>query len=192
MKDHKLRRRICLQLAVVLIVFVPSLLHAQSTTQTIQGLVTDQSRAVVPGATVTITNLATGIETKASTNETGNYSFQLVPVGYYEVKCELDGLKPVIVPDLRVETGGQVRRDFELELGEATFQIEVVASDVSLQTENATVGTVVENRRVVELPLNGRNVVQLAVLVPGVQFGRRSGLNDGLGGAFRSPARVSL
>jgi hypothetical protein len=136
---------------------------------------------VVPGAGVSITNLATGIETATSTNETGNYSFQLVPVGHYEVKCELDGFKTAIVHDLRVETGGQVRHDFPLELGEASFSIDVFAEDVGLQTENATIGTVVENRRIVDLPLNGRNMVQLAVLIPGVQYGWITGLADGTG-----------
>ena len=174
--------RVFRRLVVVFALFCSSLLQAQSTSQTIQGLVTDQSDAIVPAAAVTITNLATGIPTTTSTNETGNYSFQLVLVGNYEVTCKLEGFKTKTIPDLRVATGDQKRADFLLELGAVSEVIEVTASAVGLYTENATIGAVVENKRIIELPLNGRNVVQLAVLVPGVQFGRRGGLANGLGG----------
>ena len=159
------------------------LLSASLQAQTIQGLVTDATEAVVPGAAVTITNTATGVEAKTSTNETGNYSFLLVSVGNYEVRSELEGFKTMVARNVRVETAGQVRRDFALELGDVTFSIDVIAALVSLHTENATVGAVVENKRIVELPLNGRNMVNLAVLVPGVQFGAKTGLADGLGGS---------
>ncbi len=150
--------------------------------QTIQGLVTDSTGAVIPGATINISNLATGIERAATSNDTGNYSFLLVEVGDYAISCENPGFKTASVTGVRVETGAQVRQDFALEIGDVTETIEVSAAAVSLNTENAVVGGVVENRRIIELPLNGRNVVALAVLVPGVQFGRRTGMVDGLGG----------
>ena len=85
--------------------------------------------------------------------------------------------------DTLVATGDQKRADFALELGDISETIEVIASAVGLYTENATVGGVVENKRITELPLNGRNMVQLAVLIPGVQFGWRTGLANGVGGA---------
>jgi hypothetical protein len=120
-----------------------------------------------------------------TTNATGNYSFLLVEVGNYDIRCELDGFKTQFAPSVRVETGSQVRRDFRLEVGDVTETVEVSAGAVTLNTENAVLGTVIENKRVTELPLNGRNIVQLAVLVPGVQFGNRSGMNDGQGGYTR-------
>ena len=168
---------------VVLAGFLTPPLPAQSIPQTIQGLVTDESQAVVPGATVTITNVATGISVMTTTNETGNYTFPLVDVGNYDIVCSLEGFKTNKINNQRVDTGAQVRADFELEIGDHTFTIDVTASAVVLSTENATVGAVVENKRIVELPLNGRNMVQLAVLVPGVQFGHRGGLANGLGHA---------
>ncbi|MFN0171195.1 MAG: TonB-dependent receptor domain-containing protein [Bryobacteraceae bacterium] len=155
---------------------------AQSVTQTIQGLVIDSSGAPVQGANVTIRNVDTGVERSLPTNETGLYSFQLVAVGNYQVRCEMQGFKTQVATGLRVETAAQVRRDFTLEVGAVTETVNVSASAVTLNTENATVGSVIENKRIVELPLNGRNIVQLAVLVPGVQFGNRSGLNNGEGG----------
>ena len=158
-------------------------LHAQRTsTQTIEGLVTDANGAVIPGATVTMANIDTGITTIVTTNETGNYRFSYVPVGNYSVRCELDGFKTQSVSGVRVETTAQVRTDFTMEIGDITETIEVAADAITLNTENATVGSVIENRRIIELPLNGRNIVQLAVLVPGVQFGQRSGMNRGDGG----------
>ena len=169
-------------LCFLLLAPVGGLLWAQSTTQAIQGLVTDPSGAVIPNATVTMRNLGTGVTQIVQTNETGNYTFTLVPVGNYEVRCEAAGFKADLVPSVRVETGAQVRQNFIMQVGEVTETVEVSAAAVTLNTENAVVGGVIENKRIVELPLNGRNVVQLAVLVPGVQFGNRTGQADGLGG----------
>ena len=116
------------------------------------------------------------------TNETGNYTFPTVLVGNYDIKCEMQGFKTESVKALRVETGAQVRQNFQLPVGEITETVEVSAAAVTLNTENPTVGGVIENKRIIDLPLNGRNVVQLAVLVPGVQFGNVTGRGDGLRG----------
>ena len=151
-------------------------------TQSVEGVVTDASGAVIPGATITLTNLGTGVTQTREANEAGLYSFQAVPVGNYEVRCETAGFKTRVSPNVRVETGAQVRMDFAMEVGEVTETVEVQGSAPTLVTENAVVGGVVENKRIVELPLNGRNVVNLAVLVPGVQYGERTGRADGLGG----------
>lgn len=168
-------------LAVSLFIHTPAL-KAQSITQTIQGLVSDATGAVIPGATVSYMNLDTGVSQSVQSNETGNYTFALVPVGNYEITCQLEGFKTNTTSNQRVETAAQVRIDFTLEIGDVTETVEVSAAAVTLQTENATVGAVVENRRIIELPLNGRNIVQLAVLVPGVQYGQRSGMATGEGG----------
>jgi hypothetical protein len=155
---------------------------SQSTTQLIQGLITDSTGSAVAGATVTATNQGTNVATTVTSNETGNYTFPLLPVGDYTVRCEKQGFRAGLVKNLRLETAAQVRQDFKLDVGSVTESIEVVANAVSLQTENATVGAVIENRRIIELPLNGRNMQSLAVLVPGVQYGERTGRGDGSGG----------
>src|SRR5882672_6805247 len=149
-------------------------LFAQSTTQSLQGLVSDNSGAVITGAKVTLTNQGTNVSVTTATNETGNYSFPLVAVGDYTVKCEMQGFKTEVAKNLRLETAAQVRQDFKLDVGAVTEFLEVSATSVLLNTENATVGAVIENRRIVELPLNGRNMQNLAVLVPGVQYGIRT------------------
>lgn len=168
---------------VVLLLLLAALaVWGQSTTQSLQGLVTDNSGAVVQGAKITIANVATGVTRTVETNATGNYSFQLVEVGDYEVRCEMQGFKTETVKGLRVETAAQARQNFVMQVGQVTETVEVSAAAVLLTTENATVGGVIENKRIIELPLNGRNVVSLATLVPGVQFGDRTGRGDGLGG----------
>jgi hypothetical protein len=160
----------------------PQFLAAQSSTQSIEGLVTDNSGAVIAGAKVTVSNTATGVTGSVISNSTGNYTFPLVPVGNYNLRAEMAGFKTDEVKGLRVETAAQVRQDFQLQVGALTETVEVSASGAVLNTESASVGGVVENKRIIELPLNGRNVVSLAVLVPGVQFGERTGRGDGLGG----------
>ena len=167
-------------LTIFLLSSLPAL--AQSTTQSIQGLVTDASGAAVAGAAVTVTNQGTNVSLNTLTNSTGNYTFPLLSVGDYSLKCALPGFKTEIVKNLRLETAAQLRQDFKLDVGNVTESIEVAASNVTLQTENATVGAVIENRRIIELPLNGRNMQNLAVLVPGVQYSIRTGIGDGSGG----------
>lgn len=157
-------------------------LFGQSTTQAIQGLVTDTTGAVIADVKVTMTNVDTGVTQTTTTNSTGNYNFPLIQVGNYEVKVEQAGFKTEIARNIRVATAAQVRQDFKLEVGQVAENIEVSANAVQLNTENATVGGVVENKRIIDLPINGRNMVGLAVLVPGVQFGERTGRGDGLGG----------
>jgi hypothetical protein len=168
-------------LALLLSLLCAGLVFTQAT-QSIQGLVEDSSGAVVAGAKVTMKNLGTGVAHSSTTNTSGLYNFPLVPVGDYEVSVELQGFKTETVRNIRVETAAQVRVDFKLEVGSVTETVEVTAHSVLLNTENPTVGGVIENKRIIDLPLNGRNVVQLAVLVPGVQFGERTGRGDGLGG----------
>jgi Carboxypeptidase regulatory-like domain/TonB dependent receptor-like, beta-barrel len=161
---------------------LPIMVLAQSTTQSIQGLVTDSTGGVVPGATVILTNTGTGVARTVQTNETGNYGFPSVQVGNYEIKVEMQGFKGETVKGIRVETAAQVRQDIRLEIGQVSETVEISAAAVTLNTENATVGGVIENKRIIDLPLNGRNMVQLAVLVPGVQYGIRTGSASGLDG----------
>ena len=172
------RAAVCL----VMVLAGLGMLHAQSTTQTVQGLVTDASGAVISGAKVTLTNTGTNVAQSSTTNETGNYTFALVPVGDYSMKVEHQGFRTEVTRGFRVETAAQVRQDFKLEIGSVAESVEVTASSVLLTTENATTGGVIENRRIVELPLNGRNMQSLALLVPGVQFGIRTGKGDGATG----------
>ncbi len=166
----------------LLAVVCASSLHGQTTATEILGLVKDSSGAIISGAQITITRIATGTRITKTTNQVGEYTFPLIDIGMYSVRVEMQGFKSQTVTDLRVETQQKARVDFVLEVGNVTETVEVVASSTVLETENSTVGQVIENKRVVDLPLNGRNLIHLAAMVPGVQYGSRSGGADGQGG----------
>jgi hypothetical protein len=174
--------------SVSALILVASIAWAQSTTQSVLGLVSDSTGAVLPGAKVTLTNTGTGVSVNTTTNETGNFTFSLLQVGNYDLRVEAQGFKSEVRTNLRVETAAQVRQNIVLDVGNITESIEVSANAVLLNTENATLGAVVENRRIIELPLNGRNIQNLAVLVPGVQYGIRTGRSNG-GGGFPIPGQ---
>jgi len=152
---------------------------AQTAASEILGRVTDATSAGVVGAKVTDTHVATGHVQTQMTNQDGDYTFALVDIGEHTVKVEKEGFLARTVTGLRVETQQKARIDFALEVGSVKQNVEVVAQAVVLDTENAAVGQVIDNQRVVDLPLNGRNIIQLAVMAPGVQYGLRSGLGDG-------------
>ena len=156
--------------------------HAQTTATEILGLVKDSSGAVVSGATVTITRTATGQTLTKPTNEAGEYAFPLIEIGDWTVHVEMQGFRSETVTALKVETQQKARVDFVLEVGSVAETVEVTATGAVLETENSTVGQVIENKRVADLPLNGRNLIHLAAMVPGVQYGSRSGGADGQGG----------
>src|SRR5262245_242000 len=172
--------------------FSVALALTQTGSTEITGLVTDATGAAVPGAKITITRVATGESRSALTDSAGEYVFTLIEIGEYIVKCERQGFKTRTVTSLHLQTGQKLRVDLNLEVGSVAESVEVRASAVTLRTEDATVGQVIENRRIVELPLNGRNMSGLAVLVPGVQYGLRTGLADGSGGFPIPGAGVSV
>src|SRR5436309_12692320 len=101
-------------------VLLCGLSFGQSTTQSVQGLVTDTSGAIVPGATVTLTNAGTGVSRTVTTNESGNYSFPLIQVGNYDLKVEIAGFKTETIKNIRVETEAQVRQDIKLQVGQVS------------------------------------------------------------------------
>ena len=137
---------------------------------TITGEVKDPSDAATPGATVTAQNVATNAVRTQVSNQAGQYTFSAMPPGTYQVKAELQGFKTVQnMVELHVEE--TLRVDFKLDVGTLTETTEVSAATTLISTSNATVGTVIENRRIVELPLNGRNYLSLIALSPNVSAG---------------------
>jgi len=146
----------------------------------------------VPGTSVTITRTSTGEKRTAVTNHAGEYSVPLIEIGDYRVHVEMKGFKSQTRTGLHVELQQKARVNLTLELGQLAEVVEVQAKAAALKTEDAAVGQVIENKRVVELPLNGRNVQSLAVLVPGVQYGLRTGLGDGQSGVPIPGAGVAV
>ena len=155
-----------LLLAITLL--IPGAASAQTGAASLTGIVTDQSGAAVPGATVTATNQATNVDYAAVSNDAGAYTVTSMPVGTYVVKAELSRFKTAATKPIDVEAKQIVRLDFKLELGAVEETVEVSGESPVLQTETATVGQVISGTTLSALPLNGRNTGQLSLLLPGV------------------------
>ncbi|MDQ6708736.1 MAG: TonB-dependent receptor [Acidobacteriota bacterium] len=156
-------------LACFLLTLPPCL--AQQTTATLVGAVTDASGAVLPGVSIRATNLATNTFREIQTDAAGSYSIPFLPAGDYTVTAARTGFQAQKTDKVTLEVQQTARVDFSLKIGDVNESIEVNATAAVLQTENSTVGTVIDAGKIVELPLNGRNFIQLAQLIPGVQAG---------------------
>jgi len=144
---------------------------AQTVSTQILGLVTDATGAVIAGANVTAKRLETGDVRATTSNETGNYIFPLLDSGSYEVTATAAGFKTEVRRGITLELQQKARIDFQLQVGAQSERIEVSSALPLLKTEDATLGSVIDHRRIVELPLNGRNFAQAATLMPGVVYG---------------------
>lgn len=145
-----------------------SLANAQTVTARLVGTVTDPSGAPVPAATVTATHLRTNRSWSAQTNPVGEYEFPFLPVGEYTLAVEAPGFQKASVAPFQLFVGQVGRINVELTLGAVTESVTVEATAIGLQTDSATLGTVIDRQKVAELPLNGRSFIQLALLIPGV------------------------
>jgi hypothetical protein len=141
---------------------------AQTGDGTISGYVTDPSGSGVPSATVALKNSATQVSVNTKSNSTGFYTFQFVVPGAYQVSVEAPGFQREIHPDIHVQVAQSVRQDFALQVGQTQQEVTVSGGPEMLQTDNASVGTVISQRAISELPLNGRNPLALVALTPGV------------------------
>lgn len=157
-----------LAFVTVLILTVSSQLCAQSERARIIGTVTDPQGAVVPGATVTVTNVATSIATKTTTNAEGGYQAPELPIGSYKVRVEHAGFSTTETVAYTLEINQVLRIDVKLPLGGKSEVVEVTGEAAQVDTVNPTLGAAVTGTAIQELPLNGRNVLDLALLQPGV------------------------
>src|SRR5215813_6413082 len=130
----------------------------------ITGTVMDASGSAMVGAQVTITSTTTNQSRKVTTNEAGNYSAPFLVPGLYDVTVASSGFKAATRRGVELQVTAVARIDFRLEVGEVTQQVEVTGGAQLVDTENTAVGTVIENRRIVDLPLNRRNYLQLVTL----------------------------
>ncbi|MCC6536146.1 MAG: carboxypeptidase regulatory-like domain-containing protein [Bryobacterales bacterium] len=158
--------RSVVHVATSLLLFA-ALTSAQSGNAEINGTVTDTSGAAVNGATITISNPATGFSRVLKTNDQGIYAAPALNPGIYAIKVEMQGFQAQSRGQIELQVGQVANIGFSLAVGNVTEVIEVTGGAPVLETENTSVGTVIENKRIVELPLNGRNYLQLASLIPG-------------------------
>src|SRR5579884_1098881 len=151
-------------------------LNAQgATSASVLGTVTDSSGAVIPNATVQVTNTATGQTQQAPTDAQGRYTVAELPVGSYEAQATAQGFQTVIRRGITLTVGAQVVVDFSLAVGQAQQTITVQGEVSQIDTVSSTVGTYVEPKQISDLPLNGRNFTDLVSLAPGVATGSQIG-----------------
>jgi hypothetical protein len=141
--------------------------RAYAQTASLTGTVTDSIGAVLPGATITITQVQTNFSRTFTTDERGDYRVSLLPPGRYRIEAALPGFKTAIKENIVLSVDDLLRVDFTLPVGEVTEKLLVETTTPIVQSETSSVGTVIDNRKVVELPLNGRQFESLAQLVPG-------------------------
>jgi len=142
---------------------------AQFETATVLGTLKDSSGAVIIGGKVTLENVKTGVTAVAQTNDAGNFDFVNVQVGIYHVRAEASGFKTSVTEDFTVAVSARQRVDLNLAVGDMTQTVSVSGAAVALETESSDRGQVINNVTVVNLPLNGRNYADLALLAPGVR-----------------------
>ena len=161
-------------------------LFAQLPTATILGVVRDSERAVLPGATVTIRNVDTGLTRNVPTNSDGSYRFAALPVGPYEIRVELQGFRTAVRSGVRLVVGQEAVVDVALELGAIEETITVTADVALVETTTSSLGAVVTEREIAALPLQGRNYIGLTMMQPGVTETRSQGSSTYPGNWFSS------
>ena len=176
----------------VVVCLMPRPAAAQAVTGTLLGTVTDTTGAVLPGATVTVTNTDTGYSRTVTADASGEYAVPSLPTGTYTVAGELSGFKSVQMSNIRVGVDQRVRIDLRLEVGEMTESITIEATTPLVQTSSSDLSVTVSEEEIKTLPLNGRNFVSLTRNIPGVLRGNPGANIDGAGSlAWRASASFS-
>src|SRR5271155_3215632 len=160
------KRALLVVIVFSLIASLCPLLYGQAS-GSFSGTVSDKAGAVVPGATVRVTSQGTGISREAKSNESGYYLIPLLPVAFYTIHVESQGFQATEQKDIRLQIDEHREVDFSLAPASVTTNVEVSATEVAVETSNPSLGQVITSEQVADLPLNGRNFVQLATLTPG-------------------------
>jgi hypothetical protein len=167
-KENAMQKQARFLFAFSLLVVSCLVAFAQTGTSNITGTIRDANGAAVPGATVTAKNDATGVASSQTTTESGLYSFSSLPVGKYTITVEKQGFKTLQKTNNTLQVGEPLSVDGTLEIGQVSETVTITGGPEQLQSSNATIGNVVEQKAIEALPLNGRNPLTLLLLEPGV------------------------
>ena len=155
--------------SLLVLTLLASAIQAQLVaTGRVHGIVTDQAGAVLPGARVTVTEIQTNQSRSTVSNESGEFSFPILPVGEYRVETELTGFQKNITNNIKLTVKQTINLELALQVGEVSQTIEVTGATSLLESSVPTLKSVIDQKKIQELPLEGRNVLKLMLLVPGV------------------------
>jgi hypothetical protein len=173
-----------LRVIMVLILFIASAFmiprsHAQATTADVVGTVTDSTGSVVPGAEVVLTNVDTQEKRTVTTDSSGQYVFTLLKPNHYSVTVSRTGFKKSTTDAFSLAAGDRAREDSHLEVGSEDQVVEVTAQAPALQSDTSVLSTTITDKATQDLPLNGRNYINLVQVVPGATEGLNNGLASG-------------
>ncbi len=160
-------RAVSVSFILMAVLLAAPLAVAQTTNASIVGIVTDPSGGAVPGATITVTNIATKVSRSVTTNEVGAYTVAPLIPGRYEIKASSTGFRTRVQPGVVLETGAVVKVDFQLDIGAITESVEVTGAAPILQTQETSVGVVVTTSQLERIAVNGLNFTRLMVLMAG-------------------------
>lgn len=169
---------------IVPLMLAPSRASAQAISAELLGTVQDPSGAVIPNAKITATEVATGVKHTTQSDQTGNYLLPLLPPGSYTLTAEATGFRTLTQSGVTLQINQQAKINLVLQVGASTETVSVNAAAPLLQTQSVNLGTVVGQQQTNQLPLNGRNFIQLATLSPGV-----SGVGQSASGTIMSGSR---
>lgn len=175
---------------ITIVVSLSLVLSAQTGTSSLSGTIIDPSSAAIPAAEVTLENLATGAFLRQQTTSTGLFAFPSIPAGAYLITASKPGFKTLKRESITLQVNSPVHLDLSLEIGESNETISVTAAPETLQTANAALGNVIEQKAIADLPLNGRNPLTLLILEPGVV--QRSGNAITVNGARSAANNVTI
>src|SRR5882672_3427235 len=164
-------RRMCKRILTAVVVCIVAACCGQmaygQATGSFLGTVTDKSGSAISGASVRVTSQGTGASREAKTDDAGHYIINLLPVSIYTIRVEFQGFQGVESKDVKLQVNEQRELDFALSPATVSSTVEVVSTEVAVETSNPSLGQVINSQQVSQLPLNGRDFVQLATLSPG-------------------------
>ena len=172
--------------------FSVSTAQAQTASATLTGVVKDTTEGVIPGVNVTVTNEDTNLGRSTETDGSGNYTVPALNPGPYRVEAQLEGFQRAVLSGIILQVNQEARVDIEMQVGQVTEVVEVEATAILLQTESPEVGGVVEERRIVDLPLNGRNFMELITLTAGTNQANSSTAKGGLVNKGYAPSAAGM
>jgi hypothetical protein len=160
-------RSLCLLLTVFLFSFALCDQARAQSTAALNGTVTDPAGAAVPNAKVLAKNQATGIESSTETDSAGAYLFPSLPIGIYRIEVTGSGFQTAIITDLRLDVATAATQNIQLRVGEVTEHVTITAETALVETATTSLGQVIDEKTVQEIPLNGRHFVDISLLTPG-------------------------